>query len=79
MATIRVGINGFGRIGRNVFRACLDESTKAANLCVSAMFAQDAPAPPRKQGEKIKLPKRQKPKGYVEPKNRPYKYVPSVY
>jgi glyceraldehyde 3-phosphate dehydrogenase len=23
---IRVGINGFGRIGRNVFRACLDES-----------------------------------------------------
>ena len=25
MATIRVGINGFGRIGRNVFRACLDE------------------------------------------------------
>ena len=26
MATIRVGINGFGRIGRNVLRACLDES-----------------------------------------------------
>ena len=25
MATIRVGINGFGRIGRNVLRACLDE------------------------------------------------------
>ncbi len=25
MAKIRVGINGFGRIGRNVFRACLDE------------------------------------------------------
>ncbi len=25
MATIRVGINGFGRIGRNVFRACGDE------------------------------------------------------
>jgi len=24
--TIRVGINGFGRIGRNVLRACLDES-----------------------------------------------------
>ena len=23
---IRVGINGFGRIGRNVFRACLGES-----------------------------------------------------
>src|SRR5262245_36757759 len=23
---IRVGINGFGRIGRNVFRACLDET-----------------------------------------------------
>src|SRR5262245_56046332 len=23
---IRVGINGFGRIGRNVLRACLDES-----------------------------------------------------
>src|SRR6266446_5998840 len=22
---VRVGINGFGRIGRNVFRACLDE------------------------------------------------------
>ncbi|HZP41759.1 MAG TPA: type I glyceraldehyde-3-phosphate dehydrogenase [Candidatus Binatia bacterium] len=26
MATIRVGINGFGRIGRNVLRACLGES-----------------------------------------------------
>jgi glyceraldehyde 3-phosphate dehydrogenase len=25
VATIRVGINGFGRIGRNVLRACLDE------------------------------------------------------
>src|SRR5947209_1056032 len=25
VATIRVGINGFGRIGRNVYRACLDE------------------------------------------------------
>ena len=25
MATIRVGINGFGRIGRMVFRACLEE------------------------------------------------------
>ena len=25
MAAIRVGINGFGRIGRNVLRACLDE------------------------------------------------------
>jgi glyceraldehyde 3-phosphate dehydrogenase len=26
VATIRVGINGFGRIGRNVLRACLDEA-----------------------------------------------------
>jgi glyceraldehyde 3-phosphate dehydrogenase (phosphorylating) len=26
VATIRVGINGFGRIGRNVLRACLEES-----------------------------------------------------
>ena len=26
MSTIRVGINGFGRIGRNVLRACLDEA-----------------------------------------------------
>ncbi len=26
MATIRIGINGFGRIGRNVLRACLDET-----------------------------------------------------
>ena len=26
MATIRVGINGFGRIGRNILRACLEES-----------------------------------------------------
>jgi glyceraldehyde 3-phosphate dehydrogenase len=26
VATIRVGINGFGRIGRNVLRACLDET-----------------------------------------------------
>src|SRR5213594_3139861 len=26
VATIRVGINGFGRIGRNVYRACIDES-----------------------------------------------------
>src|ERR1051326_7255481 len=26
VATIRAGINGFGRIGRNVLRACLDES-----------------------------------------------------
>ncbi len=26
MAKIRVGINGFGRIGRNVLRACLDEA-----------------------------------------------------
>jgi glyceraldehyde 3-phosphate dehydrogenase len=25
VATIRVGINGFGRIGRNVYRACLEE------------------------------------------------------
>ena len=23
---VRVGINGFGRIGRNVFRACLGEA-----------------------------------------------------
>src|SRR5437016_12165437 len=26
VATIRIGINGFGRIGRNVLRACLDEA-----------------------------------------------------
>ena len=26
LMAIRVGINGFGRIGRNVFRACLGES-----------------------------------------------------
>jgi len=26
MAAVRVGINGFGRIGRNVFRACLGET-----------------------------------------------------
>ncbi len=26
MAPIRIGINGFGRIGRNVLRACLDEA-----------------------------------------------------
>jgi glyceraldehyde 3-phosphate dehydrogenase len=26
VSTIRVGINGFGRIGRNVLRACLDET-----------------------------------------------------
>ena len=25
VATVRVGINGFGRIGRNVLRACLEE------------------------------------------------------
>jgi polyphosphate kinase len=29
--------------------------------------------------EKIKLPKRQKPKGYVEPRNRQYKLVPRIY
>jgi polyphosphate kinase 2 len=29
--------------------------------------------------DKIKLPKRQKPKGYEEPRNRSYKYVPQVY
>jgi len=29
--------------------------------------------------EKIKLPDRQKPKGYVEPRNRNYKHVPQVY
>src|SRR2546428_12536553 len=27
MAKIRVGINGFGRIGRNVLRACLGDET----------------------------------------------------
>src|SRR5437773_9385992 len=27
MAKIRVGINGFGRIGRNVLRACLSDET----------------------------------------------------
>ena len=30
MAKIRVGINGFGRIGRNVLRACLSDETWAA-------------------------------------------------
>ena len=29
--------------------------------------------------DKIKLPKRQKPKGYEEPRNRSYKHVPQVY
>jgi len=29
--------------------------------------------------EKVKLPDRQKPKGYVEPRNRNYKHVPQVY
>jgi polyphosphate kinase 2 len=29
--------------------------------------------------DKIKLPDRQKPKGYVEPRNRSYKHVPQVY
>jgi polyphosphate kinase len=29
--------------------------------------------------EKVKLPDRQKPKGYVEPRNRSYKHVPQVY
>jgi polyphosphate kinase 2 len=29
--------------------------------------------------EKIKLPDRQKPKGYVEPRNRSYKHVPQLY
>ena len=29
--------------------------------------------------DKIKLPKRQKPKGYEEPRNRYYKHVPQVY
>jgi len=29
--------------------------------------------------EKIKLPDRQRPKGYAEPKNRNYKHVPQVY
>jgi len=29
--------------------------------------------------EKIKLPKRQKPKGYVEPGDRPHKHVPQTY
>jgi polyphosphate kinase 2 len=29
--------------------------------------------------EKVKLPKRQKPHGYVEPRNRSYKYVPQRY
>ena len=29
--------------------------------------------------DKIKLPKRQKPKGYQEPRNRSYKHVPQVY
>jgi polyphosphate kinase 2 (PPK2 family) len=29
--------------------------------------------------EKIKLPDRQKAKGYVEPRNRSYKHVPKVY
>jgi polyphosphate kinase 2 len=29
--------------------------------------------------EKVKLPDRQKPKGYTEPRNRSYKHVPQVY
>jgi polyphosphate kinase len=29
--------------------------------------------------DKVKLPDRQKPKGYVEPRNRSYKHVPQVY
>jgi polyphosphate kinase 2 len=29
--------------------------------------------------EAVKLPKRQKPRGYVEPKNRRYNYVPETY
>jgi polyphosphate kinase len=29
--------------------------------------------------EKVKLPKRQKPKGYVEPRNQNHKHVPQVY
>ena len=31
------------------------------------------------KSEKVKLPERQKPKGYVEPRNRNYKHVPQVY
>ena len=40
MATIRVGINGFGRIGRNVFRACMEE-TALDFVCVNDIT--DAP------------------------------------
>jgi polyphosphate kinase len=29
--------------------------------------------------DKVKLPDRQKPKGYVEPRNRNYQHVPQVY
>jgi polyphosphate kinase 2 len=29
--------------------------------------------------QKVKLPKRQKPKGYQEPRNRSYKHVPQIY
>ena len=47
MATIRVGINGFGRIGRNVLRACLGESKLEFVAVNDLTDAEDAGAPPQ--------------------------------
>jgi polyphosphate kinase len=54
-----------------------DDKRRARLNCI-AHFLSLIPYKELKR-EKAKLPKRQKPKGYVEPRNRHYKVVPEIY
>jgi polyphosphate kinase 2 len=54
-----------------------DDKRRARLNCISHLLSL---VPYRKlPREAVKLPKRQKPKGYAEPKNRRYSYVPERY
>jgi len=54
-----------------------DDKRRARLNCISHMLSL-IPYKKIKRG-KVKIPKRQKPKGYTEPRNRHYKYVPERY
>jgi polyphosphate kinase 2 len=54
-----------------------DETRRARLNCIAHLLSL-SPYKDIKR-EKIKLPDRQKPKGYVEPRNRNYKHVPQIY
>jgi polyphosphate kinase 2 len=54
-----------------------DDKRRARLNCIAHLLRL-IPYKDVKRG-KVKLPKRQKPKGYQEPRNRSYKHVPQIY